>query len=86
MRSWMQAGLALMLLVAQALPAQQAGLQLAQSYRDEVAVEQYWISEKLDGVRGRWDGEQLLTRGGYPVRGTEFGRGLGQGGPRTCSP
>jgi|TARA_B100001059_G_scaffold94749_2_gene94009 DNA ligase-1 len=68
MRGWKQAGLALMLLVVQASPAQQAGLQLAQSYRDEVAVEQYWISEKLDGVRGRWDGEQLLTRGGYPVR------------------
>ena len=72
MRSWMQAGLALMLLVAQALPAQQAGLQLAQSYRDEVAVEQYWISEKLDGVRGRWDGKQLLTRGGYPVRAPDW--------------
>ncbi|MAG67700.1 MAG: DNA ligase [Pseudomonadales bacterium] len=68
MRGWKQAGLALMLLVVQASPAQQTGLQLAQSYRDEVAVEQYWISEKLDGVRGRWDGEQLLTRGGYPVR------------------
>lgn len=72
MRSWMQAGLALMLLVAQALPAQQVGLQLAQSYRDEVAVEQYWISEKLDGVRGRWDGKQLLTRGGYPVRAPDW--------------
>ena len=68
MRGWKQAGLALMLLVVQASPAQQTALPLAQGYRDAAAVEQYWISEKLDGVRGRWDGEQLLTRGGYPVR------------------
>ena len=27
----------------------------------------YWISEKLDGVRARWDGRRLRTRGGYPV-------------------
>jgi len=27
----------------------------------------WWVSEKLDGVRGRWDGHRLWTRGGYPV-------------------
>ncbi|UJJ30669.1 DNA ligase [Halopseudomonas maritima] len=67
MRAWMWAGLT-MLLVVQGLWAQQAPLQLAESYQGEVPVEQYWISEKLDGVRGRWDGEQLLTRSGYPIR------------------
>src|SRR5690606_22440129 len=30
-------------------------------------VAAYWISEKLDGVRGRWDGRRLWTRGGLPV-------------------
>ena len=30
-------------------------------------VDEYWISEKLDGVRGRWDGRRLWTRGGHPV-------------------
>ncbi|WP_243708082.1 DNA ligase [Luteimonas arsenica] len=30
-------------------------------------IEEYWISEKLDGVRGRWDGRRLWTRGGLPV-------------------
>lgn len=30
-------------------------------------VRGYWISEKLDGVRGRWDGRRLRTRGGMPV-------------------
>ncbi len=27
-------------------------------------IEQYWISEKLDGIRGYWNGEQLLTKSG----------------------
>lgn len=27
----------------------------------------YWISEKLDGVRGRWDGRRLWTRGGHAI-------------------
>lgn len=30
-------------------------------------VNGYWVSEKLDGVRGRWDGRRLWTRGGLPV-------------------
>lgn len=28
----------------------------------------YYVSEKLDGVRGYWDGRQLLTRGGTVVQ------------------
>lgn len=30
-------------------------------------LDEYWASEKLDGVRGRWDGRRLWTRGGYAV-------------------
>jgi len=30
-------------------------------------VSSFWVSEKLDGVRGRWDGRRLWTRGGLPV-------------------
>ncbi|HET6435796.1 MAG TPA: DNA ligase [Xanthomonadaceae bacterium] len=30
-------------------------------------VAAFWVSEKLDGVRGRWDGRRLLTRGGEPI-------------------
>lgn len=30
-------------------------------------IDEYWVSEKLDGVRGRWDGRRLWTRGGLPV-------------------
>ncbi len=31
---------------------------------DSNKIQQYWISEKLDGVRGRWTGSKLLTRQG----------------------
>ncbi|MBA3013833.1 MAG: DNA ligase [Proteobacteria bacterium] len=28
---------------------------------------QYWVSEKYDGVRAYWDGEQLKFRSGHPI-------------------
>lgn len=42
-------------------------LMLANVYRGQVALDDYWVSEKLDGVRGYWNGTQLLTRGGERV-------------------
>ncbi|MGV8932495.1 MAG: DNA ligase [Luteimonas sp.] len=42
-------------------------LMLATHYHPGVDVSEYWVSEKLDGVRGRWDGQQLRTRGGVAV-------------------
>ncbi|GGW56009.1 DNA ligase [Alishewanella tabrizica] len=39
-------------------------LLLANVYRDDIDEQQYWISEKLDGVRAYWDGKQLISRGG----------------------
>jgi len=40
---------------------------LANVYRDGIDVSQYLVSEKLDGVRAIWDGEQLRFRSGNPV-------------------
>ncbi len=37
---------------------------LANVYREGVDVTRYWVSEKLDGVRARWDGAALYSRGG----------------------
>lgn len=72
--SWRQHGQLLfcLLLIAALLPrtAMAAGppsLMLAQDYRGDVAVQAYWISEKLDGVRGRWDGLRLWTRAGTAI-------------------
>lgn len=33
----------------------------------QIDVPAYFVSEKLDGVRARWDGRALWTRGGYRV-------------------
>lgn len=40
---------------------------LAERYRAEVDVGQYWVSEKLDGVRAVWDGRVLRFRSGNAV-------------------
>ena len=55
-----------LLLVAccQLAAASKPELILAQVYDDTVDVKQYWVSEKLDGVRAYWDGKQLISRGG----------------------
>src|SRR5690606_34934492 len=37
-----------------------------------IDVASYWVSEKLDGVRGYWDGERLLTRSGRAVAAPEW--------------
>ena len=41
---------------------------LAQSYHPGIDVQAYWVSEKYDGVRALWTGEQLLSRQGLPLR------------------
>ena len=42
-------------------------LQLATTYKSDVPVKEYLISEKLDGVRGRWDGSRMWTKQGNPI-------------------
>ncbi|MFN6970902.1 MAG: DNA ligase [Rheinheimera sp.] len=49
------------------MAASKPDLLLAEVYRDGVVVEHYWISEKLDGVRAYWDGQQLISRGGERI-------------------
>ncbi len=39
-------------------------LLLAQNYAGGVDLGEYWVSEKLDGVRARWDGANLISRNG----------------------
>lgn len=40
-------------------------LMLANSYHDDIQLSEYWVSEKLDGVRAFWDGTHLVSRQGY---------------------
>ena len=61
---------ALLALTASAAPAGEAeapSLLLANVYRDDVDLDRYWVSEKLDGVRAYWDGERLRSRKGNPI-------------------
>ena len=43
---------------------QQAVSYKAVSYKAVADISQYWLSEKLDGMRGYWDGKRLVTRQG----------------------
>ena len=42
-------------------------LQLAGHYRPGMDLRGWWVSEKYDGVRAHWDGQQLRTRGGERI-------------------
>ena len=49
------------------LPAratQPPALWLASPYQGNEKLANYWVSEKYDGIRGYWDGRQLLSRSG----------------------
>jgi len=35
---------------------------------NEINVDDYWVSEKLDGIRGYWNGEKLFTRSGNEIK------------------
>ncbi|TGN39954.1 DNA ligase [Marinobacter confluentis] len=47
-------------------------LALAGVYEKGVNLENYYVSEKLDGVRAYWDGEQFWSRGGNIYRAPEW--------------
>ena len=59
---------ALACLVTNAWAGGAPALMLANFYRSDIDLNAYWVSEKYDGVRGYWNGKQLLTRGGNPVQ------------------
>lgn len=58
--------LALALALVEEKPA--SPLMLANVYRQGVTLDDYWVSEKFDGVRGYWDGEKLRTRAGTLIQ------------------
>jgi DNA ligase-1 len=60
---------AVLLAVGGVVHAEPPALAQAGVYREgEVELADYWVSEKYDGVRAYWDGRQLWTRGGEPIR------------------
>jgi DNA ligase-1 len=43
---------------------EEAPVLLAHVWENDIDLDGWWISEKLDGVRAYWDGKQLLSRNG----------------------
>lgn len=44
--------------------AGEPALLLANKYRPNINLSDYYVSEKLDGIRAYWDGQQLISRSG----------------------
>lgn len=55
------------IMVFAAHAAQPPAVTLARTYNGDIDIRTYWVSEKYDGVRGYWDGQRLLTRGGMVI-------------------
>lgn len=56
-----------LLLLAMLAYAQAPAILLAQIYHDDIQVQEYLVSEKLDGIRAIWDGYQFSSRQGHPI-------------------
>lgn len=51
-------------LFANTTHAQPPQILLGETYEKGINLSDYWVSEKLDGVRAYWDGKQLISRQG----------------------
>ena len=59
--------LAILLVFSSISPASPPGLQLADIYHHKLNLQNYWVSEKYDGVRAFWNGKQLISRQGNVI-------------------
>lgn len=64
--------LCLLLLPVTAFTQEPPPLTLASEYQAGIALDGYWVSEKLDGVRAYWDGTRLISRSGKPIHAPEW--------------
>jgi DNA ligase-1 len=51
---------------------QKAPVMLAHQWDHKVDIKGWWMSEKLDGVRGYWTGKELISRAGNPFHAPEW--------------
>ncbi len=61
-----------LLLFATTTHAQPPQILLGETYQQGISLSDYWVSEKLDGVRAYWDGKQLLSRQGHRFHAPEW--------------
>ena len=50
----------------------QVPVMLGQSWDQKADIKGWWMSEKLDGVRGYWTGQKLISRSGTPFHAPEW--------------
>lgn len=67
MRSVWYSVLFLSCLLGLPVQAKAPDILLAHIYHQGIDVREYLVSEKLDGMRAIWDGEQLISRQGHPI-------------------
>jgi hypothetical protein len=48
----------------------------SKTYTSEEEITRWAMSEKLDGIRGYWNGRQLLTRKGLPLNPPPIGTNI----------
>ena len=48
-------------------PAANLELQTTDTYQEQEDIQGWYMSEKLDGIRGYWDGKKLWTKNGNPI-------------------
>lgn len=57
---------------AEVLDRQDVQIISANQYQQDINVSEYWKSEKLDGIRALWTGQQLVTQHGNPINAPEW--------------
>lgn len=62
----------LLLLLCANSNAQQPDLLIAKVYHSDIEINDYWVSEKLDGVRAYWNGKILTSRQGHAFNAPQW--------------
>jgi DNA ligase-1 len=57
---------------AEVVDAKSPELQLANIYHSDIQLQDYWVSEKLDGVRAYWSGHQFVSKQGNVYQAPEW--------------
>lgn len=58
--------------IAQSTSMPKPAIQQATTYKTVTDINQYWLSEKLDGMRGYYNGTQLFTRQGNLIHSPKW--------------
>jgi len=64
--------LTLPLLSTTAIAVEKPGLMLAENFQGTNNLTEFWVSEKLDGIRAYWDGTSLTSRSGNLIHAPEW--------------